>query len=141
MIFFSCGVYKGPCLEDTISMLNVGWTFPMILRGVVGEFSVTLIINYFFILLHKFNLHNLIYNYLKFQTRITDDQSFIMTYVNKFLRLLSALLGIVSQPIYLNFHFLNISTYSKCKGFHNFQAIKLKFFLHVPHCMVNKSRY
>ena len=52
------------------------------LRGAVGEFSVILIINYFFILLHKFKLHNLIYNYLKFQTCITDDQSFVMPYVN-----------------------------------------------------------
>ena len=32
------------------------------LRGAVGEFSVNLIKKYFFILLHQFNLHNLIYN-------------------------------------------------------------------------------
>ena len=48
----------------------------------MGEISVILGKNYFFMLLHKFNLHNIIYDYLKFQTSITDVQSFIRPYVN-----------------------------------------------------------
>ena len=52
------------------------------LRGAVGKISVSLVINSFFILLHKFNLHNLIYDSLKFQISVTDVQSFIRTYVN-----------------------------------------------------------
>ena len=52
------------------------------LRGAMGESLVILVKNYFFILLHKFNLHNLIYDSLKFQISITDVQSFIRSYVN-----------------------------------------------------------
>ena len=48
----------------------------------MGEISVILVKNYFFILLHKFNQHNLIYDSLKFQTSISDVQSFIRPYVN-----------------------------------------------------------
>ena len=48
----------------------------------MGKISVILVKNYFFMLLHKFNLHNLIYNSLKFQTSITNVQSFIRPYVN-----------------------------------------------------------
>ena len=48
----------------------------------MGEISVNLVKNYFFILLHKFNLHNLIYDSLKFQTSVTDVQLFIRPYVN-----------------------------------------------------------
>ena len=48
----------------------------------MGEISVILVKNYYFILLHKFNLHDLIYDSLKFQTSVTDVQSFIRLYVN-----------------------------------------------------------
>ena len=48
----------------------------------MGEISFVLVKNYFFILLYKFNLHNLIYDSLKFQTSVTDVQSFIRPYVN-----------------------------------------------------------
>ena len=44
------------------------------LRGVMGEISVILVKNYFFMWLHKFNLHNLIYDSLKFQTSVTGVQ-------------------------------------------------------------------
>ena len=40
---------------------------------------------------------------------------------------------------FLNFHFLNILTNSKCKSFNNFQAIKVKCFLYVPQSMFNKT--
>ena len=45
----------------------------------MGEILVK---NYFFMLLHKFNLHNLIYDSLKFQNSDTDVQPFIRPYVN-----------------------------------------------------------
>ena len=48
----------------------------------MSEISVILVKNYFFMLLHKFNLHNLIYDSLKFQTSVADVQSFIRPYVN-----------------------------------------------------------
>ena len=48
----------------------------------MDEISVILVKNYFFILLHKFNLYNLIYDFLKFQNSDTDVQSFIRPYVN-----------------------------------------------------------
>ena len=48
----------------------------------MGESSVILVKNYFLILLHKFNLHNLIYDSLKFQISVSDVQSFIRPYVN-----------------------------------------------------------
>ena len=48
----------------------------------MGEISVISVKNYFFMLLDKFNLDNLIYDSLKFQTSITDVQSFIRPYVN-----------------------------------------------------------
>ena len=54
----------------------------MSLREAMGEISVILVKNYFFMLLHKFNLHNLIYDSLKFLTSVTDVQSFIRPYVN-----------------------------------------------------------
>ena len=47
----------------------------------MGEISVILVKNYFFMLLHKFNLRNLIYDSLKFQTSVTDVQSFIRPHV------------------------------------------------------------
>ena len=47
----------------------------------MGEILVILFKNYFFMLLHKFNLHNLIYDSLKFQTSVTDFQSSIRPYV------------------------------------------------------------
>ena len=47
-----------------------------------GEISVIFVKNYFFMLLHKFNLHNLIYDSLKFQTFVTDVQSLIRPHVN-----------------------------------------------------------
>ena len=52
--------------------------------GSMGEISVILVENNFFMLLHKFNLHNLIYDSLKFQNFITVVQSFIGPYVNFF---------------------------------------------------------
>ena len=51
------------------------------IKGTMGEISVILAKHYFFILLNKFNIY-LIYGSLKFQTSITDVQSFIMRYVN-----------------------------------------------------------
>ena len=45
----------------------------------------------------------------------------------------------VFHSIFLNFHSLNILTNSKCKVVYNFQAIKLKCFLHVPQSIVNKT--
>ena len=71
----------------TISKLHLKWklsilqplSWNMHLRGAMGEI---LFKNYFFILLHKFNLHNLIYDFLKFQTSVTDVQSFIRPYIN-----------------------------------------------------------
>ena len=50
----------------------------------MGEISVILVKNDFFMLLHKFNLHNLIYDYLKLQTSVrpTDVQSFIRPFIN-----------------------------------------------------------
>ena len=50
--------------------------------GAMGKISVILVKNYFFVLLHKFNLHNLVYDSLKFQISVTDVQSFIRRYVN-----------------------------------------------------------
>ena len=101
----------------------------------MGGISVILVKNHFFILLKKFNLHTIIYNSLMFHTSITDVQSFIRPY------LISVpfkyLIRGVFNPIFLNIHFLSILTNSKFKGFHNFQAIKLKLFLHVPQSMVN----
>ena len=55
---------------------------PGSLRGAMGESSIILVKNYFFIILHKFNLHNLVYDSLKFETSITAVQSFIRPYVN-----------------------------------------------------------
>ena len=55
---------------------------PSYLTGAMGEISIILDKNYFFILLHKFNLHNLIYDSLKFQTSVTDVQSFLRPHVN-----------------------------------------------------------
>ena len=52
------------------------------LRREMGEFSVILVKNHIFILLHKFNLQILIYTSLKLQTSNTVVQSFIRTYVN-----------------------------------------------------------
>ena len=49
---------------------------------VKGAMDEILVKKYFFILLHKFNLHNLIYDFLKFQNSDTDVQSFIRPYVN-----------------------------------------------------------
>ena len=48
----------------------------------MSEISVILVKNYFFMLLQKFNLPNLIYDSLKFQTSSTDVQSYIRPYVN-----------------------------------------------------------
>ena len=53
-----------------------------VLRGPMGEISVILVKNYFFMLLYKFNLRNLIYDSLKFQTSVTDVQSFMRPHVN-----------------------------------------------------------
>ena len=39
-----------------------------VFKGAIGEISVILVKNYFFMLLHTFNLHNPIYDSLKFQT-------------------------------------------------------------------------
>ena len=41
----------------------------------MDKISVILVKNYFFILLHKFNLYNLICDSLKFQTSITNVHS------------------------------------------------------------------
>ena len=46
-----------------------------------------------------------------------------------------------SSLYFLIFHSLNISIYSKSKGFYNFQAIALKFFLHIPQRVFNKPKY
>ena len=43
------------------------------------------------------------------------------------------------NSIQLNLHFFNILTKSKCKGFYNFQAMKLKFFLYIPQGTFNKT--
>ena len=105
----------------------------------MGEISVILVKNYFFMLLHKFNLHNLINYSVKFQTSVTDVQSFMRPYVNFYA--IRYIIKRVFHTKFLNSHFLNISTYSKCKGFHNFYAIKLKFFIHVTQVVMNKIKY
>ena len=103
----------------------------------MGWISVILVKNHLFILLNKFNLHTIIYDSVKFQTSITDLQSFIRPYVN-FYAIWIPYKGFF-HSIFLNFHFSSIFTNSKCKGFYNFEAIKLKFFLYVPQSMFNKT--
>ena len=92
--------------------------------------SVISVKNHFFILLNKFNLHTIIYDYLSFRllSLFSSHLSGHMYISVPFKYLIRG----IFHPIFLNFHF-NISTYSKCKGFYNFQAIKLKFF-----CMFHK---
>ena len=77
--------------------------------GGMGKISVILVKNYFFMFLHKFNLHNLIYDSLKFQTSIINVQSFIRPFVNFYT--IKYIIKGVFHTKFLNFHFLNISTY------------------------------
>ena len=107
------------------------------LGGAMGGILAILVKNHFFILLNKFNVHSIIYDSLKFQTSITVLQSFIRSYVT--FQAFKYLIRDVFHPIFLSFHFLSILTNSKCKGFYNFQAIKIKCFLHVSQGMGNKT--
>ena len=50
-------------MTDNNTFLEIS---PANLREAMGESAVILVKNYFFILLHKFNLHNHIYDSLKF---------------------------------------------------------------------------
>ena len=61
---------------------NTVLVYLKLLRGAMGEISVTLVKNFYFILFHKFNIHKLIYDYMKFQTYVTEVQSFMRPYVN-----------------------------------------------------------
>ena len=108
------------------------------LRGAMGGISAILVKNHFFILLNKFNLNIIIYD----SPSVSDLYhccTVICQAICKFLYHFKYLIKGDFNPIFLNFQFLSILTNSKCKSFYNFQAIKLKFFLHVPQCMVNKT--
>ena len=103
----------------------------------MGGISLILVKNHFFILLNQFDLHTIIYDSLMFQTSITvrSHSSGHMKISVPFKYLIRG----VFHRIFLNCHFLNVLTNSKCKGFCNFQAIKLRFFLYVPQSMLKKQ--
>ena len=99
--------------------------------------SEILVKNHFFILWNKFNLHTISYDSLKFQTSITVVQSSTRPCVN-FLSFKYLIRGVLN-PIFLNFHFLNILTNSKCKGFYNSHCIKPNFFSMLHKVCVTKQ--
>ena len=107
----------------------------------MGGISVIWVKNHFFILLNKFNVNTIIYDSLKFQISINWCGVIYHT-TCKFLRHLNKLPYKGCFPFYISKHSLwNISTYSKCKGFYNFQAIRLKFSLYFLQSMDNKTKY
>ena len=68
------------CQETCIAEIACYICSKKLIKGAMGDISVILVKNYFFILLHKFNLHNLIYDFLKFQNSDTDVQSYVNFY-------------------------------------------------------------
>ena len=124
---------------DEVGLTWAPWIMYYGLRGAKADISTILVKNHFFILLHKFIILNLIYEFLKFESSIAEVKSFIMPHVKFCAIYIQYLIRVVFYSIFLNFHFLSILTDSKCKRFYNFQAIKLKFFLHVQQSMFNKT--